>query len=270
MRLRDLYEEAFPSTEWGYWITPLGGVYPVGSHGHDVFIRKEEGISSLTAMQRGWARINTISSFQLEACVDRLSSRTRSKVIALARDSDFHSFILDHHGDDGEVSQRFPVLHDFIHGFMALSQGALTENEDEEEEHFVMPTLWYHGTEADPHETAADFENNNLDPTGAAPSWQYWFSDDFDAVGYYGPNSVEAHLHISNPLIVTVAMQKAERIGTVSWANRAHQEGHDAVVILDIMDGDTISTVCAVFDPDQIEARANTIYDEETDETRKL
>lgn len=139
----------------------------------------------------------------------------------------------------------------------------------------AIPTLWYHSTAADLQTVADDFENNNLDPTGAAPSWQYWFSDSWEASRYYGPNAVEAKLLFNNPLLVTEEMREERKasgasIGTVGWANEAYRDGYDAVIIFDIMDGDMFSTVCAVFDEGDIRAHAYSRYDEETDSTIML
>jgi len=133
-------------------------------------------------------------------------------------------------------------------------------------ESFEVPSVWYHSTEADPDEVARDFANNNIDPTGAVKPGeeQYWFSDSWDASRYYGENSVEAKLHFSNPLLVTSEEFSATRRGPTWWARKARAEGHDAVVIHDIMDGDMFSTVCAVFDPRIIEARPYSRWNEET------
>ena len=128
---------------------------------------------------------------------------------------------------------------------------------------FDLPSVWYHSTEGDPVEVAADFKNNNFDPTGAAPSNQYWFSDSWEASRYYGENTVVAKLDIHNPLIVTPELRKQNFGGPVKWAAFAKSMGHDACIILDIMDGDLISNVCCVFSADQIDAKPYSRWNEE-------
>lgn len=137
-----------------------------------------------------------------------------------------------------------------------------------EEEDFVMPMVWYHSTEADPVDVARDFASNNIDPTGAAPEGQFWFSDDWEASRYYGHNTVQAKLHFKNPLIVTKEMweRPEHKGGPTKWAKFAQNSGHDAVIIPDIMDGDMFSTVCCVFDPKLIEARPYAQYNEDKDD----
>jgi hypothetical protein len=133
-------------------------------------------------------------------------------------------------------------------------------------EDFTVPQVWYHSTESDPVVVAKDFAANNIDPTGAVKTGdEYWFSDDWEASRYYGENTVRAKLRMTNPLLVT--REEFERIGrgpSTYWAAKARQEGHDGVVINDIMDGDQFSTVCAVFSPSQIEAVPHSKWNDDT------
>ena len=134
-------------------------------------------------------------------------------------------------------------------------------------ESFEVPLVWYHSTEADPVKVARDFANNNIDPTGSVKRGeeQYWFSDSWDASRYYGENTVVARLHFRNPLLVSYDdFVNNKPHGPTWWARKARAEGHDAVVIHDICDGDMFSTVCAVFDPRIIEARPYSRWNEET------
>jgi hypothetical protein len=128
-----------------------------------------------------------------------------------------------------------------------------------------LPTIWYHSTEDDAVEVARDFRNHNIDPTGVVKGEEYWFSDDWDASRYYGPNTVVARLNFKNPLIVTSDEFRESRGGPSSyWAKKARNEGYDAVVIQDIMDGDMFSTVCAVFSVELIDAKPYAYWDEAT------
>lgn len=140
-------------------------------------------------------------------------------------------------------------------------KNALTEST----EPFPIPKVWYHSTELDPEIVAADFANNNVDPTGAVKGLtQYWFSDSWDASRYYGENTVAATLHFHNPLLVTTEQYNAKKPhGPTSWAAMANRLGHDAVIIHDICDGDQFSTVCAVFDADIIQAQAYSRWNED-------
>jgi hypothetical protein len=115
------------TTDWGYWITPLGAYYPVGSHGHEAYIRKEEGMTSGQAMIRGWVRVVTANMFQVEACFDLLSSRAKATMVRLARQGDYHQFVADVYRDDGQYSvNRYAILHDFLRGIEALSHASET------------------------------------------------------------------------------------------------------------------------------------------------
>jgi len=129
----------------------------------------------------------------------------------------------------------------------------------------TIPTVWYHSTEEDPVETARDMRAHNVDPTGAVKGEEYWFSDDWDASRYYGPNTIVATLNFKNPLVVTSDEFKEKGRGPSSyWAKKAREEGYDAVVIHDIVDGDMFSTVCAVFDSTLINAKPYAQWNEET------
>jgi hypothetical protein len=156
------------------------------------------------------------------------------------------------------INQAFKNPHDRL---VLFPKNALTEAT----EAFSIPKVWYHSTELDPEVVAADFKNNNVDPTGAVKDEQYWFSDSWEASRYYGENTVVATLSFHNPLLVTSEEYAAKKPhGPTSHAAMAKRMGYDAVVIHDICDGDMFSTVCAVFNPSLIHARAYSRWNEET------
>lgn len=131
---------------------------------------------------------------------------------------------------------------------------------------FSIPELWFHSTEEDPASIAADL-TLAVDPTGVVKpgTCEIWFSDSWYASRYYGPNTVRATLSLKNPLLVTNEMFRESGLGPSSgWASRARQDGHDSVIIHDIMDGDAYSTVCAIFDPKLAKAVAHSQWNEGT------
>lgn len=129
----------------------------------------------------------------------------------------------------------------------------------------TIPTVWFHSTEEDATLVAKDFRNHNIDPTGAVKDVEYWFSDDWEASRFYGPNTVVAKLSLKKPLLVSSEEFRNSRGGPSSyWAKKARSEGYDSVIIFDIMDGDMFSTVCAVFSDKQIKAKPYSYWDEET------
>ncbi len=118
--------------------------------------------------------------------------------------------------------------------------------------------VWYHGSEED-FDAFVD--------TGRYQGM--WFAENPRLTGYYGPNQYKVRLNFKNPLIVTEAEYAAHKPnGPTSWAKKAQAEGHDAVIIQDIIDGDTESTVCGVIDPSIIEILDKDIYQDEIEEAR--
>jgi hypothetical protein len=51
--------------------------------------------------------------------------------------------------------------------------------------------------------------------------------------------------------------------GPVRWAKKAYLEGYDSVILEDIIDGDTSSTVTCVFDPARIKILDFKVYSDE-------
>lgn len=121
--------------------------------------------------------------------------------------------------------------------------------------------VWYHGGEDD----FDTFEGGRGRYKGL------WFAENPKLTGYYGPNQFKVRLHIKNPLIVSEEEYIAGKPnGPTSWLAKAESEGHDAVIIQDIIDGDTESTVCGVADPSIIEILDKDIYQDEIDEEVKF
>jgi len=88
----------------------------------------------------------------------------------------------------------------------------------------------------------------------------FWFTDNRKAADYYhsgaecGGRVITALLVMENPLLVSSEdFAKHYPHGPASWAKKARERGHDGVILRDILDGDTRSTVYAVFSPNQIE-----------------
>jgi len=123
--------------------------------------------------------------------------------------------------------------------------------------------VWYHGSED-------DFDQ--FDPAAMrAFNRGFWFSENPKLTGYYGPNQYKCRLHLHNPLLVSEADYEAGKPnGPNSWLMKAKEGGHDAVIIQDIIDGDTMSTVCGVIDPSIIEVLDKDIYQDDIDEEVKF
>jgi len=84
MKLHQLVEASMPATEYGYWIDPLGHVFPVGKHGHEDFVRKQ-GFNSASAMRQGWIRVTVMNGFQVEAMFSQILPMAKSRLMMLAK-----------------------------------------------------------------------------------------------------------------------------------------------------------------------------------------
>jgi hypothetical protein len=114
--------------------------------------------------------------------------------------------------------------------------------------------IWYHGSE----EEFDQFED------GRGRYFGLWFAENPKLTGYYGANQYKVRIHMRNPLIVSEEEYTAGKPhGPTHWAKEAANGGHDAVVIQDIIDGDTESTICGVLDPSIVEILDKDIYVDE-------
>lgn len=114
--------------------------------------------------------------------------------------------------------------------------------------------VWYHGSEDD----FDQFES------GHGRYFALWFAENPKLTGYYGANQYKVRLHFKNPLIVSEEEYNAGKPnGPTYWAKEAANGGHDAVIIQDIIDGDTESTVCGILDPQIVEILDKDIYVDE-------
>ena len=95
------------------------------------------------------------------------------------------------------------------------------------------------------------FPSFDYSKIGKAPG--FWFSDDPYAANFYGEHVRKFEIELHNPLEVSPdEFIKHYPHGPTYWAKEALFRGHDGVIIHDIEDGDTISTVYCVFDKDDI------------------
>jgi hypothetical protein len=115
------------------------------------------------------------------------------------------------------------------------------------------PKVVYHGTEK-------KFKRFNPRMVGTNLGTQagFWFTDSPDAAEYYS-NGVQPvmkiFLKITNPLVVSEEMyakKAAEFWGPSRWAKLAFSNGHDGVIIQNVVDGDMRSTVYSVQSAEQI------------------
>jgi len=114
----------------------------------------------------------------------------------------------------------------------------------------------YHGTE---HEFTA-FSRAYIGRMTGCDTHGFWFTDNPQAANFYhsgaecGGRVISAFLTMENPLRVS-SNQFREHYphGPAYWAKQARERGCDGVILSDIVDGDTQSTVYAVFFPNQIE-----------------
>lgn len=81
----------------------------------------------------------------------------------------------------------------------------------------------------------------------------FWFTDNEEAASFFGENVRKFQITLNNPLKVS-NKQFIDNYshGPVWWAKKAKSEKYDGVIIKDIMDGNTISTVFCVFNINQI------------------
>lgn len=93
------------------------------------------------------------------------------------------------------------------------------------------------------HATDRQFDPDELDPLS-------WFSTSRDAVDFYwsgpecGGQIIERDFIFQNPLVISSdEFAAAFPSGPVSFLHRAMVQENDAVVLLDIQDGDMVSTV---------------------------
>ncbi len=115
-----LKEASVPPTEYGYWIDPMGHIFPVGKHGHEAFVR-DQGFSSAIAIRRGWIRITTYVAFQVEAMFSQVLAMGKNKMMQIARASDAGTYFVDSHDyDGGYESKVFKSYIEFQHGMDAI------------------------------------------------------------------------------------------------------------------------------------------------------
>ena len=121
---------------------------------------------------------------------------------------------------------------------------------------FEVPTTWFHGSES----MFDAFDFRLIGGSTGVRSPGFWFSDSHHAAGYFGPCRATCALELSNPLVVTPEdrEQADEQIqgnwcrSPSAWAKHAASRGHDAVILVDVCDGDVYSTVVCVFDPERV------------------
>lgn len=124
---------------------------------------------------------------------------------------------------------------------------------------FPVPKIWYHGTE----EVFHYFDWKKIgSKIGGMAMIGFWFAESRKAAGYYGPNIVTCYLNIRNPLMVDNKTYYSSRLGPSNWAQEAYLDGYDSVIIENIVDGDTESTVACVFEPRKIRILKFDVWDD--------
>ena len=118
---------------------------------------------------------------------------------------------------------------------------------------------WFHGTEAH----FDDFDHGMLGSQQGRGSPGFWLSNSEHAAGYYGPNVVECELDIRNPLRLTLEEYEQVRRSPSGWARLAQANGHDAVILEDVCDGDVPSTVTCVFSHESISVCGWKLWDDD-------
>ena len=111
------------------------------------------------------------------------------------------------------------------------------------------PLVVYHGT-------TIDFDTFDSSKIGSSTGngGGFWFAESLKASKFYGPKTVPAFVRMTNPMRVTRAEFEDDFGSPTSWAEYAKDEGHDGLILEDVQDGGTRSTVYAVFDPTQIKS----------------
>jgi len=129
------------------------------------------------------------------------------------------------------------------------------------------PLVVYHGTEA---KKLTEFKPEKIGALTGVESQAFWFSDKKHAAGWFGPYVKSVFLKMDNPLVVTNEQFSETQNGPSYWSKKALADGHDGVIIKNIIDGDTQSTVYAVFEPTQIKSATLNIgtFDKEDPDIR--
>ena len=115
--------------------------------------------------------------------------------------------------------------------------------------------VWYHGSDR----VFAAFNTSEIGSRMGRGSPGFWFTDNPELTGFYGHIQYAARLLIQNPKIITQKDWEVMREGKSPslQAVLAARDDYDALIIEGIWDGDAQSTICCVFDPDQIEIISN-------------
>ncbi len=99
-----------------------------------------------------------------------------------------------------------------------------------------------------------DVKFNKFSPFYIKNTYGYWFTDNKQAAYFYGQYVRNFKITLNNPLIITdEQFLQAYPKGPTYFAKLAFNKGHDGVIIKNIMDGDTISTVYCVFNEKNIQ-----------------
>ncbi len=80
----------------------------------------------------------------------------------------------------------------------------------------------------------------------------FWFTDSADAAMFYGENVRSFEVTMRNPLVFTYEDFTSTTHGPPYFARLAKQNGHDGVVVQNIVDGDRESDVYCVWNVGQI------------------
>ena len=129
-------------------------------------------------------------------------------------------------------------------------------------ENVLSNRIWYHG--GDREFTSFDSAEVGSRMGRGAPG--FWFTDNPELTGFYGHIQYKVRLHFNEPKIITQEEWESLPSGRSPslQAVYAARDDYDALIIEGIIDGDTESTVCCVFDAENIEIIGQTILSEES------
>lgn len=98
-----------------------------------------------------------------------------------------------------------------------------------------------------------DFDYGAIGKSTGSNTFGFWFTSSPEAAEFYGQHVRAFVITMDNPLVVSEDdFVNAYPDGPPKFAVKAAQDGHDGVIIQNIMDGDRVSTVYCVWDKDQI------------------
>jgi hypothetical protein len=111
MLLKDFFliERQIPMTSYGYWITPVCDIIPVGFEAHDRYIQKNENMNVTQAVLAGWVRVVSprMGGRMFIETLPRPTDRCKALLASMAKDYD--NYTIDLMTSEGVTSEYFTI-----------------------------------------------------------------------------------------------------------------------------------------------------------------